>query len=108
MTHRRSFIKTLGAGIAITAFSNRLLAGNLFTDISVHNTFGIQLYTLRDDMPKDPKGVFKQLAADGYKVVEGFEGSKGIFWGMSPKEFKKYMDGLGLKFVSTHCDINKN
>jgi hypothetical protein len=37
-------------------------------------TFGLQLYTLREDMPKDPKGVLKQVASFGYKQVESFEG----------------------------------
>jgi sugar phosphate isomerase/epimerase len=72
------------------------------------DAFGIQLYTLRDDMPKDPKGVLKQLASFGYKQVEGFEGSMGIYWGMTNTEFKKYMDDLGMVFVSSHCDINKD
>jgi sugar phosphate isomerase/epimerase len=71
-------------------------------------TFGLQLYTLRDDLPKDPKGILKQVAAMGYKQVEGYEGPKGIFWGMSNTDFKKYMDELGMTFVSSHCDINKD
>lgn len=70
--------------------------------------FGIQLYTLRDDMPKDPKGVLKQVASFGYKQVEGYEGNKGLFWGMTNKDFKKYMDELGLTFVSSHCNTEKD
>ena len=71
-------------------------------------TFGLQLYTLRDDLPKDPKGVLKQVASFGYKQVEGFEGGQGMFWGMSNTDFKKYMDDLGMVFVSSHCNINKD
>ena len=70
--------------------------------------FGLQLYTLRDDMPKDPKGVLKQVASFGYKQIEGFEGALGLFWGMSNTDFKKYMDELGLQFVSSHCDTKKD
>ena len=44
--------------------------------------FGIQLYTLRDDMPQDPKSVLKQLSSFGYKQIEGYEGEQGLFWGM--------------------------
>lgn len=108
---RRSFIKTAAAGIAITAISGRIIAspsslkannsGNL-------NAFGLQLYTLRDIMASDPKGILKQVADMGYKQIEGYEGSKmGIYWGMSNTEFKKYMDDLGMQIVSTHCNINK-
>jgi sugar phosphate isomerase/epimerase len=70
--------------------------------------FGLQLYTLRDDFPKDPKGVLKQVADMGYKQVEGYEGAKGIFWGMSDAEFKSYMDSIGLTMVSSHCDTSKD
>lgn len=71
-------------------------------------SFGIQLYTLREDLPKDPKGILKQLAGFGFKQAEGYEGPKGMFWGMSHTEFKKYMDELGMSFISSHCDINKD
>src|SRR5688572_20807369 len=70
--------------------------------------FGLQLYTLRADFPKDPKGVLKQVAGYGYKQVESFEGPKGIFWGMTNKEFKEYLDSLDMKIVSSHCDITKD
>jgi sugar phosphate isomerase/epimerase len=66
--------------------------------------FGIQLYSLRDDIPKDPKGILKQVADMGYKQVEGYETDKGILWGMTPAEFKSYMSSIGLTMVSTHYD----
>ncbi|MCF3107938.1 sugar phosphate isomerase/epimerase [Niabella sp. CC-SYL272] len=66
---------------------------------------GIQLYSLRDDLPKDPKGILKQLAAFGYKEIESYEGAQGMFWGMGHKGFKAYMDELGMKIVSSHCDF---
>lgn len=77
-------------------------------DLSALTAFGIQLYTLRDLMPKDPKGVLKQVAEMGYKQVEGYEGDAGIYWGMSNKDFKSYLDGLGLDFVSSHCEFTKD
>lgn len=71
-------------------------------------SFGLQLYTLRDVMPKDPKGVLKQVAGFGYKEIEGYEGATGMFWGMQHTDFKKYMDELGLVMVSSHCNIDKD
>jgi len=70
--------------------------------------FGIQLYTLRDIIGKDPKGVLKSLASFGYKQAEGYEGPMGLFWGMGHKEFKSYMDSLGMKFISSHFNMNKD
>src|SRR5690606_34293713 len=69
--------------------------------------FGLQLYTLRDVFPQDPKGILKQVAGMGYTQIEGYEGDKGIFWGMSHTEWKAYLDELGLTMVSTHCNINE-
>lgn len=70
--------------------------------------FGIQLYTLREDMPKDPKGVLKQLSDFGYQQIESYEGEQGIFWGMSNTDFKAYLGDLGMTVVSAHCDIYKD
>ena len=70
--------------------------------------FGLQLYTLRDDLPKDPKAILKQVASFGYKQLEGYEGGQGIFWGMGNTGLKKYLDDLGMTLISTHCDINKD
>jgi len=70
--------------------------------------FGIQLYTLRDDFPKDPKGVLTKIAGYGFKQIEGYEGEKGLFWGMGNIDFKKTLDDLGIKMVSSHCDIKND
>ncbi|MCF8244210.1 MAG: sugar phosphate isomerase/epimerase [Saprospiraceae bacterium] len=70
--------------------------------------YGIQLWSVRDDMYKDPKGVLKQLAAAGYKHIESFEGDMGIYWGMTNTAFKSYMDELGMTLVSSHCDTKKD
>ena len=69
-------------------------------------TFGLQLYTLRDDLLNHPKNILKQVASYGYKQVESYEGPNGMFWGMTNLDFKKYMDDLGMSIVSSHCDIN--
>ncbi len=70
--------------------------------------YGLQLWSVRDDMAKDPKGTLKQVASFGYKQIESFEGEKGMYWGMTNKEFKAYMDELGMTIVSSHCDAKKD
>jgi sugar phosphate isomerase/epimerase len=72
------------------------------------NLFGIQLYTVRDDLAVDAEGTIRKLASYGYKQIESFERDKGIWWGKSNKEFKKLMDELEMKIISSHCDINKD
>jgi sugar phosphate isomerase/epimerase len=70
--------------------------------------YGIQLWSVRDDMAKDAKGTLKALATAGYKQIESFEGDKGIYWGMTNTDFKKYLDELGMTLVSSHCDTKKD
>lgn len=106
---RRDFLKlggNLAAGLAIAPMACKLMAKDEAEKAAA--PFGLQLYTLRDDLPKDPKGILKQVASFGYKQIEGYEGSLGLFWGMSNTDFKKYMDELGMNFISSHCDIKKD
>ena len=111
--NRRSFLKNtslLGSGLLLTTVGSKLAGCKTMGSTAVNpaNNFGLQLYTLRDDLPKDPKGVLKQVADFGYKQIEGYEGPMGLFWGMSNTEFKRYLDDLGLTMVSSHCKYNEN
>ncbi|MFM7839302.1 MAG: sugar phosphate isomerase/epimerase family protein [Chitinophagaceae bacterium] len=67
--------------------------------------FGLQLYTLRDDLPRQPKEILRQVAGFGYKQLEGYEGPQGLWWGMTPKDFGSYLKNLGLTMISSHCDV---
>ncbi len=67
--------------------------------------FGIQLWTLRDEMAKDPREVLRQVASFGYSQIENYEGPQGLWWGMSHKEFKQQCDELGLALVASHCNF---
>ncbi|MEI9807427.1 MAG: hypothetical protein WDO16_05830 [Bacteroidota bacterium] len=106
---RRKFLKITGGvttGLALGSMSGMSLLSSCDKGAAIQS-FGLQLYSLRDDMPKDPKGILKQVAAFGYKQIESYQHSElGIFWGMSNTDFKKYMDELGMTIVSSHCDIN--
>ncbi|HMU46024.1 MAG TPA: sugar phosphate isomerase/epimerase [Chitinophagaceae bacterium] len=110
---RREFLKissNIVAGFALAPVACKLMPKEKETEevAKALKEFGLQLYTLRDDMPKDPQGVLKQVASFGYNQIESYEGPQGMFWGMTNKDFKKYMDDLGMKIVSSHCDITKD
>ncbi|QHV96238.1 sugar phosphate isomerase/epimerase family protein [Spirosoma endbachense] len=100
---RRSFLKQSGLLTAgAFAFTQAdLLAG---APAKAINPFGVQLYSVRDVLPKDPKGVMTELAKMGYKQFESFGGAKGFLWGMEPKEIKSFLGDLGVKMISTHFD----
>ena len=63
---------------------------------------GLQLYTLRDLMAKDPDGTLRKVAEIGYKEVEPYGYSDGKFFGKTPKEFSAKLKELGLSAPSGH------
>ena len=111
MYTRRTFVKNSAMTLAgASLFSKSFL--NLVKDKSIT---GIQLYSVRDDMKKDPSGTLKQLSDMGYKYVEHANYIDRKFYGYTPAEFKKLLDGLGLQMKSGHTvmgtdawDENKN
>lgn len=108
--NRRHFLKTgalLASGLAFSSKALQALQSPIAPQV-ITKKFGLQLYTLRADLPKDPKGILKQVSEFGYKQLEGYEGPQGMFWGMGHTGFKKYVEDLGMSFISSHCDINKD
>ncbi|MGI8581311.1 MAG: sugar phosphate isomerase/epimerase family protein [Chitinophagaceae bacterium] len=96
---RRKFLVNGSLSLAGTMF----LSNNLFANTSaMKTTLGIQLYSVRDDMKKDPLNTLKQLAAMGYKNVEHANYVDRKFYGYTAKEFKKVLNDLGLKMPSGH------
>lgn len=63
---------------------------------------GIALYTLRDTLAGDPKGVLQEVADLGYQYIEAAGYRDGKFYGMPPADFKAYLDEVGLTPVSSH------
>ena len=109
---RRSFLKNSsllagGAVLGTLPFLKSCASAETEMDIAA-NTFGIQLYTLRDIIGDDPKSVISNLAEFGYEQIESYEGSMGIFWGMSNTEFKEFLDEQGLTLISSHANVFQN
>ena len=100
MNSRRTFLKQ--AGLAAGA---ALLIPSFAFDKASKNV-GLQLYTLRDELQKDVKGIIEKVAKAGYKEVETYGFSiKDQFWGLTPKEFKALLDANGLKAPSGHYGL---
>lgn len=68
--NRRTFIRTTAATSLALGQTGNLLA--LEAENAFRKNMGIQLYTLRNEIAKDPAGTLKQVAAAGYKQVEPF------------------------------------
>ncbi|MBZ5855667.1 sugar phosphate isomerase/epimerase family protein [Flavihumibacter profundi] len=97
MSTRRSFLKQ--AGLITPAVM--LMPDMLWADKKKH-AIGIQLYTLRELIVKDPKGILDKIAAAGYTEIEPFGYNGGKYYGMPVKEFAAYSASLGLKAPSGH------
>ena len=98
MITRRTFIKTTTfASVAAMLSPGMLKAADPEKDI------GLQLYTVRDHLATDFKGTLRKLKKMGYSWLEAAGYSDGKFYGLPPAEFKKEVDRLGLKVISSHA-----
>ncbi|WP_214070285.1 sugar phosphate isomerase/epimerase [Mucilaginibacter sp. dw_454] len=102
MTTRRTFLTQAGLLSAGAMMAPKFLSAKPVKNV------GLQLYSLRDQLPKDPKGVLAKVAQAGYKEVEPFGYSKGAgFWGLDAKAFNDVLKANGLTTASGHYDMNQ-
>jgi|APTNR8051073442_1049403.scaffolds.fasta_scaffold06837_3 sugar phosphate isomerase/epimerase len=101
---RRKFLETSGwlalAALAPVAPAKGCEGRRRVTDI------GIQVYTLRDAMQRDPEETLRQVSATGYTLIEGFGYHNGKFFQRAPATFRRLLDSLGLRMVSSHVGID--
>ncbi len=96
MNTRRNFIKQSGL---ITAG----LMMNPSDLLKKQKNVGIQLYSVRDEIFKDPRGVIKKIAVAGYSEVEMFGlNAENKFYGLTVKEFAQLLKDNKLKSPSGH------
>jgi sugar phosphate isomerase/epimerase len=105
MHSRRSFLKTTAvysAGIlAAPSISNVFTAGK--------PTIGLQLYTVRDQMAKDPKGTLAKVAEIGFNSLEGatYTGTE-TFYGMDPRTFAGVLKSNNQVMRSCHYRLGED
>ena len=91
---RRDFLKTTGAASAALAASRLIQAAPLPLPI------GLQLYSVRNLLPKDFEGTLRQLYLAGYRDVEAAG-----YYDKTAAQFRDAMDHAGLRCVSTHLTL---
>jgi sugar phosphate isomerase/epimerase len=96
-TSRRTFVKTS----ALAAVGVALLPGCSLIG-KKKKMVGLQLYSVRDDMMADALGSLTKVAKMGYEYVEHANYEERKFYKYAPAEFRKVLDGLGLKMISGH------
>jgi len=102
--NRRNFLKTT----AVAAVASTVAPGNLLQAAPAEimqtgkKKIGIQLYSLREDMAKEPDKTLEAVAKIGYGLIETYGYADGKFFGKTPKEFSNQLNGLGMKMTSSH------
>ncbi|WP_256012000.1 sugar phosphate isomerase/epimerase family protein [Desertivirga xinjiangensis] len=105
MTNRRTFLKNAG-----------ILAGGILISPALAQcgaeakgrNIGLQLYSLRDQISEDVKGVIAKVKQAGYSTVETYGYSvKDKFWGLSPAAFDKLLSSNGLTSFSGHYGLDE-
>ncbi len=92
---RREFAR-LSAGAIATTAAVRIEAKPL------HLPIGLQLYSVRNLLPRDFDGTLAQVRAAGYTVVEAAG-----YYNRTAQEFRHSMDQAGLRCVSTHHTLSQ-
>ena len=96
MNTRRTFIKQSGV----------LTAGLMINPselLKKQKTVGLQLYSVRDVIVKDPKGVIEKVAAAGYNEVEMYGlSADNKFYGLTLQELAQLLKENNLKSPSGH------
>jgi len=87
MLNRRQFLQTAAATAALA--QSRLSAAQL-------RTIGVQLYTVRGVLPKQPAETLKAIAGFGYREIEATFAGLDAIW--------PSVEASGLKPVSIHLD----
>src|SRR5215475_4173693 len=95
MTDRRTFLHSLAASLAGASLARRLPQSG-----SRLGRIGLELYSVRDAMKKDPEQTLAAVRAIGYSDVE-LLWSMGNF-GRTPKQVRDSLDHEGLKAPSAH------
>ena len=105
-TDRRTFLRSsafAALGLTLPFAGKSSITDEFFKFKKIHN-FGLQLWTVKEELATNAKDTLAKIAGYGFKQIESFEGKNGMFWGWTNKEFKKYMDDLGMTIISSHSD----
>ncbi|MES1160693.1 MAG: sugar phosphate isomerase/epimerase [Bacteroidota bacterium] len=105
MHTRRSFLKST------SLYTAGILAAPSMASLAEYAkpTIGLQLYTVRDAMAKDPAATLARVAQIGFNSLEGATYTNTEkFYGMDPREFKALLKKNGLVMRSCHYRLGED
>lgn len=108
MLNRRNFLKSASAltlGGLVAGKSETLQAATpVRTETAAKKSFGLQIYSLGDELTKDVPAGMKKIKQMGYSTLELAGYNNGKISGVDMMEFKKMAEDAGLKITSSHVN----
>lgn len=98
LTRREALITGLVTLSALTSFA--------FPAIKRYN-ISVHLQSLQEEMKTDPAGTLARISKMGYRQIEPAQYTEPKMYGYSASEFRKLMDDLGLRILTSHTSFKK-
>lgn len=104
MGSRREFLASAMAGLGVSALRPAWVRGADEAEIktALNGPVGLQLWSLREYLPKDLPGTLAKVRAMGFREVEG----AGL-WGHSAAALRAALDKAGLRCPSAHMSMER-
>ncbi len=102
MWSRREFLSTVAAGIALPAGARASLTPQEEIRTVLNGPVGLQMWSLREYLPKDLPGTLAKVRAMGFREVEG----AGL-WKHTVVELRAALDTAGLRCQSAHMQFER-
>ena len=102
--NRRQFINRSALLLAASGIASQQMFARAMAE-SNKGRIGVQLYSVKDELPKDFVGTLKKLSDIGYSEIEpyGFNGEK--FFDRTMKELSSLVGDMGMVISGSHVDV---
>jgi sugar phosphate isomerase/epimerase len=102
MHSRRQFLTAVAAGLGASSVAPRWRGAQDEIRTALNGPVGLQLWSLREYLPKDLRGVLARVRGLGFREVEG----AGL-WGHTAAELRAALDAAGLRCRSAHMGFER-
>lgn len=102
MQSRRDFLSSVAAGLAAPVVAGGWPVAQEEIKTALNGPVGLQLWSLREYLPKDLRGTLAKVRALGFREVEG----AGL-WGQTASGLRAALDEAGLRCQSAHMQFDR-
>src|SRR5438309_11505414 len=102
MHSRREFLTSVAAGLGASVMAPDWLSAQDEIKTALNGPVGLQLWSLREYLPKDLQGVLAKVRGMGFRDVEG----AGL-WKHTAADVRAALDAAGLRCQSAHMPFER-